>query len=133
MAKIFPAADAKTRTFEIEVSIDQPRGLKPGMVVTILGGCDQSMVLLPMTAVQRGAQRDEFVVYTVTPEQDRQVARRRRVHLDGVYDNRIRVAADPASELKAGDTVVVCGGSRLTDGQAVRVLPSREQEVRVQL
>ena len=31
-----PAADLKTRTFEVEMTIDEPKGLKPGMVVTIL-------------------------------------------------------------------------------------------------
>jgi len=133
VTKLYPAADPKTRTVEVEVTVDEPRGLKPGMVVTILNGCEETMLLLPMTSIQRGEKPGEFAVYTVNEEQERQVVRRRRVHLDGVYDNRIRVAADASSELKAGDTVVVCGGSRLTDGQAVRVLPGREQEVRVQL
>lgn len=127
VAKIYPAADAKTRTFEIEVSIDQPRGLKPGMVVTILGGCEESMVLLPLTAVQRGSRPDEFVVYAVSREQGRQTARRRRVDWDGVYDNRLRIVDGPASEVHAGDTVVVSGAVRLTDGQIVRVLDGEEK------
>jgi multidrug efflux pump subunit AcrA (membrane-fusion protein) len=126
VTKIYPAADAKTRTFQIEVCIDQPRGLKPGMVVTILGGCEQSMVLLPLTSVQRGNRPDEFVVYAVRQERGRPTARRRRVQWDGVYDNRLRLVDGPASEVRAGDTVVVSGAVRLTDGQAVRVLSGEE-------
>jgi RND family efflux transporter MFP subunit len=126
VTKIYPAADAKTRTFQIEVCIDRPRGLKPGMVVTILGGCDQSMVLLPLTSVQRGNRPDEFVVYAVGQERGRPTARRRRVQWDGVYDNRLRLVDGPASEVRVGDTVVVSGAVRLTDGQAVRVLSGEE-------
>lgn len=126
VAKLYPAADAKTRTFEIEVCMDQPRGLKPGMVVTILGGCEEGMVLLPMTAVQRGRTQEEFVVYTIAKDQGRPVARRRRVHWDGVHDNRLRLVDGPASEVRAGDSVVVSGAVRLTDGQAVRVLGGDE-------
>jgi RND family efflux transporter MFP subunit len=126
VAKIYPAADAKTRTFEIEVSIDQPRGLKPGMIVTILGGCEANMVLLPLTSVQRGNRPDEFVVYAVSQERGRPVAHRRRVQWDGVYDNRLRLVDSPASEVRAGDTVVVSGAVRLTDGQAVRVQGAEE-------
>ena len=126
MTKIYPAADAKTRTFEIEVCIDQPRGLKPGMVVTILGGCEESMVLLPMTSVQRGNRPDEFVVYAVSQEPGHPTARRRRVQWDGVYDNRLRLVDGPASEVRVGDTVVVSGAVRLSDGQAVRVQGEQE-------
>ncbi len=129
VAKIYPAADAKTRTFEIEVSIDQPRGLKPGMVVTILGGCEESMVLLPLTSVQRGNRPDEFVVYAVRQEQGRPTARRCRVQWDGVYDSRLRLVDSPASEVRTGDAVVVSGTVRLTDGQAVRVLSQDEPEL----
>lgn len=129
VAKIYPAADAKIRTFEIEVSIDQPRGLKPGMVVTILGGCEESMVLLPLTSVQRGNRPDEFVVYAVRQEQGRPTARRCRVQWDGVYDSRLRLVDGPASEVRTGDAVVVSGTVRLTDGQAVRVLSQDQPEL----
>ena len=57
----------------------------------------------------------------------RQTARRRRVQWDGVHDNRLRLVDGPASEVHAGDTVVVSGAVRLTDGQAVRVLGGEEE------
>jgi multidrug efflux system membrane fusion protein len=133
VTKIYPAADPRTRTFEIEVAIDQPRGLKPGMVVTILSGDEEAMLLLPLTAIQRGDQPGEYVVWTVVSEDGRQVARRRRVNLNGVYDNRIRLESDATSEIRPGDPVVVRGSTRLTEGQAVRVLPGEDLKILAQL
>lgn len=122
VTKIHPAADARTRTFEIEVRIDRPRGLKPGMVVTILNVSEDDMVLLPLTAVRRGNRLDEFVVYAVRHEQGVPTARRRRVQWDGVHDNQLRLLDSPESEVRAGDVIVVSGAVRLTDGDAVHVL-----------
>ncbi len=122
VTKIGPAADLKTRTFEVEVTIDEPKHLRPGMIVTAIVGQAESMVLLPMTAVQRGRTANEFAVYTVVDEHGQQVARRRRVELDGVYDNRIRLIAGSSSEVGVGAAIVVTGAFRLTDGQSVRVL-----------
>jgi RND family efflux transporter MFP subunit len=131
ITKIVPAADLKTRTFEVELTITEPKGLKPGMVVTILVGPRVSVVLLPMTAVHRGGGKDDCFVYTVVQEDGRQVARRRRVVLDGVYDNRLRVVEGSPSEVRAGDVIVVTGSFRLTEGQAVRVLDVQEPKLRI--
>jgi RND family efflux transporter MFP subunit len=122
VTKIGPAADLKTRTFEVEVTIDAPRKLRPGMVVTVLVGHEEELVLLPMTAIQRGRTAEEFAVYAVVDENGLQVARKRRVELDGVYDNRIRLIEGGGSELGTGDAIVVTGAFRLTDGQVVRVI-----------
>lgn len=122
VTKIGPAADLKTRTFEVEVTIDEPHGLKPGMVVTIIVGQAERVVLMPMTAIQRGATKEQFAVYTVVTEHGETVVRQRPVELDGVYDNRIRLIENSDSQVHAGDTIVVSGAFRLTDGQAIRVL-----------
>lgn len=122
VTKIGPAADLKTRTFEVEVTIDEPKHLKPGMIVTAIVGQAERMVLMPMTAIQRGGTADEFAVYTVVQEGGQNVARRRRVELDGVYDNRIRLITGSHSQVGVGAVIVVTGAFRLTDGQAVRVL-----------
>ena len=104
------------------MTIDEPKALKPGMVVTIIVGRQEEMVLVPMTAVQRGASPEEFAVYTVIDEKGEKVARKRRIKLDGVYDNRIRLVEGSGSEVGVGDVIVVTGAFRLTDGQAIRVL-----------
>ncbi len=127
VSKISPAADLRTRTFLVEVTIDEPRNLKPGMIVTIGVGESHRGILLPMTAIQRGHGRSEFAVYRVVAEGNRKVVRECAVELDGVYDNRIHCTAGPASQIAEGDVVVVVGAWRLCDGQPVRVLAEEGQ------
>jgi multidrug efflux system membrane fusion protein len=133
ITKIMPAADMKTRTFEVEMTIDEPKGLKPGMVVTILVGRPMNMLLLPMTAVQRGDGEDGCIVYAVVEEGGRKIARRRNVELDGVYDNRVRLVEGGGSQVGSGDVIVATGAFRLTDGQEVRLLDEREPQLRIDM
>jgi RND family efflux transporter MFP subunit len=122
VTKILPAADLRTRTFEVEVSIDDPKRLKPGMVVTIIVGKREEVTLIPMTAVQRGAYPGEFTVFVVADENGHYVARKRSVRLDGVYDNRVRLIEDGQSEVHLGDRIISGGAFRIVDGQAIRIL-----------
>lgn len=123
VSKISPAADLETRTFLVEVTIDEPGRLKPGMIATISIGEDYQGLLLPMTAIQRGRHKPGFVVYKVAPAGGQAVVRECRVELGGVYDNRIEVKTGPGTEIAAGDAIVVVGAWRLADGQQVRVIP----------
>jgi RND family efflux transporter MFP subunit len=127
ISKISPSADLRTRTFLIEVTIDEPGKLRPGMIVTTSIGENRSGLLVPMTAIQRGVKKDEFIVYRIVPENGQSVARACRVQLDGVFDNRIHVPTGPGTDLAVDDQVVVVGAWRLHEGQPVRVVP---QEVR---
>lgn len=127
ISKVSPSADLRTRTFLIEVTIDDPGKLKPGMIVTTSIGENRAGLLVPMTAIQRGVKKNEFIVYKTVSENGQTVARACRVELDGVFDNRIHLPAGPGTELTAGDQVVVVGAWRLTEGQQVRIVP---QEVR---
>lgn len=131
VTKILPAADLKTRTFEVEVTIDAPKLLRPGMVVTIIIGRRETVVLVPMTAIQRGAGPDDLTVYTVVDENGQKIARKRRVTLNGVYDNRIHLIEGSGSEIGVGDPIVTAGTFRLTDGQPVRVLDAEEAVLKI--
>jgi len=131
VTRILPAADLKTRTFEIEVTIHEPKGLRPGMVVTIIVGQHEEKILLPMTAIQRGATPEELIVYAVIDEKGQNVARKRRVKLGGIYDNRIQLIEGAPSEVGLGDVIVVTGAFRLIDGQLVRLLDIPEPMLRV--
>ena len=133
VSKILPAADLKTRTFEVEVTIDPPRGLKPGMVVTLLSGRPAEMVLMPLTAVQRGASAGDYEVFVVTREANRDVARRKRIQFDGVYENCLCLSVGAKSQVQVGDRVIVAGANRVEDGQPVSVQPVQELEYRVSL
>jgi len=131
VTKMLPAADLRTRTFEVEVTIDDPKQLKPGMVVTIIVGQREEMVLVPMTAVQRGKELSDLTVFTIVDENGQKVARKRSVKLAGVYDNRIRLVEGSGSEVREGDGIVVTGAFRLVDGQAVRVLDSQRVSLKI--
>ena len=80
------------------------------------------MVLMPMTAVHRGDRKGEGYVYTVVEETGRQIARRRRIMLDGVHDNRLRIVEGERTEVRVGDPIVVDGSFRLAEGLTVRVV-----------
>lgn len=122
VTKISPAADLRTRTFLVEVTIDEPGKLKPGMIVTISVGESRHGMLLPMTAIQRGHSCSGFAVYRVVTEGNASVVRECPVELDGVFDNRVHCLSSPVSKIAEGDVVVVVGAWRLCDGQSVRVL-----------
>jgi RND family efflux transporter MFP subunit len=129
VTKIAPQADAQTRTFLIELTLTNPRLpdgqhlLRPGMIVTVHVGADNDrrVMLLPMAAIHRGRSVDELIVYEAVTENDREVARARKVSLGGVYDNQVEVV--PAgSDVRHGSQVVVTTAERLTDGTFVRVV-----------
>ena len=133
VSKIQPAADLRTRSFEIEVTIEKPDGLRPGMIVSLISGREQELILLPMTAITRGQTPEEMAVFQVVDEDGRKRVRKRPVKLDGVYDNRIRLLEGAPSQVGAGDTIVVAGAFRLSEGQEVRVLPSPDPTARLGL
>jgi RND family efflux transporter MFP subunit len=133
VSKILPAADLRTRSFEIEVTIDEPHGLRPGMVVTLITGQEQSLILLPMTAIGRGDTPAETTVFAVVDDGGHKVVRKRRVELGGVYDNRLRLVEGGRSQSSEGDEIVITGTFRLSEGQEVHVLQSQEPALRIGL
>ena len=134
VSKILPAADLRTRSFEIEVTIDEPRGLRPGMVVTLITGRQQTHdPAADDRHWTRGNAGGRRRFCTVVDEGGRKVVQRRRVELDGVYDNRIRLMEGGRGQLGEGDVIVVTGSFRLTEGEEVRVLESQDPALRIGL
>jgi RND family efflux transporter MFP subunit len=121
VSEIAPSADEQTRTFPIEVTIDPPGGLRPGMIVSVRVGRPSSALRLPFEAVQPAPATREPIVFEVVREGDEVVARARKVALDGIDDDRVVVRPE-GSEVRPGAEVVVVGADRLHDGRAVRVL-----------
>ncbi len=122
VTKIAPTADPGTRTFPVELTIDQPGDLRPGMIVTIGIGKRSEGILVSMTAVQRGKTAEQFAVFQVVEEEGRTRVRKRAVELLGVYDNRVLVEPDGKTEIAGGDRIVVVGASRLQDGEEVHTI-----------
>ncbi len=120
--KIGSTADAQTRTYAVEVRVDRPEGLRPGMVATAHFRRERRAFLLPLTAVAAGEGRT-IAVYRVSSGGGKSVARRVPVGFDDVLDNRLAVRLDPetANGLRPGDLVVATGVHRLRDGEVVKV------------
>jgi RND family efflux transporter MFP subunit len=119
--KINSAADPQTRTYEVEVRIDEPKGLRPGMIATVEFRREVRANLLPVTAIVPTSPGGSYSVYRIGEEKGRKVVQTVPVHFDDVLDNRVSVKLDANSALKTGDRVVTTGTHRLHDGQAVQV------------
>ncbi len=120
------AADTKTRVYEIQVSIPNPRGeLKDGMVAALSVGSDAgaptpAALAVPLQAVVRPkGDASGYAVYVVTEADGKQVARLRPVQLGQVLGDRIAVL----SGIARGERVIVVGATTVADGTAVRITP----------
>ncbi len=129
ITRIAPAADPKSRVFEVEVSIpnatdtQQPQ-LKVGMVAALklngAAGVVPSVAVLPLSAVVRSrAHADRFAVFALDDKSTPPLVHVREVELGDLLGNVIPVK----SGLAAGEKVVVQGASLLSDGEPVRVIP----------
>ncbi len=130
VTKIAPEADPTTRTFLTQLTLANPelesgqRLLRPGMIVSVVVGArlDQTVMLLPMTAIHQGTSPDDLVVYEVVSESERDVVRTRKVSLGGVYNNQVEVLPQ-GSDVRPGARIAISTSERLTDGTLVRVIP----------
>ena len=111
---IAPVADEDTRSFQVEIEVDNPDGkLLPGMIARVELGREmpQESVLIPQDWVVTGLEdQGVFVV-----EDGRAVWR--VVELGEVVRDQVVVS----SGLDVGDKVVVAGHRALNDGDAVLV------------
>jgi membrane fusion protein (multidrug efflux system) len=116
---IGPQTDPATRQFPVEIEVVNPDGrpLKGGMVarVEIVYESFEGIPLVPVDALIEDAEG--YTVYTVKDG----VARRRRL----VPGPRQGSWIGAREGVDVGDSVVVLGQTRLTDGSAVRVEGSR--------
>lgn len=113
LTRIFPVADAQTRTVRIEAEIDNRDGLYvPGMyaVGTIALASRENVLVVPYDAVVRNDK--ENIIYTVKDG----VAHATKVKLGIRQDAVVEVLEG----LLDGDEIVIAGQHRLTDGAKVK-------------
>ncbi|HYY52907.1 MAG TPA: efflux RND transporter periplasmic adaptor subunit [Myxococcales bacterium] len=130
ISRIASAADSKSRIFEVEVEIGNPRHeLKPGMVASLELSLDpdaRPQVLLPLSAIVRAPSGGaEYAVFVVEGEAGKSSARIRPIKLGDLQGNRIAVREG----LQRDDRVVVMGAPLLADGEAVQIIPEGEKHV----
>lgn len=124
ITSIFPAADPKSRAFNVEVTIPNASYLlRPGMIVSLKVGTQQAapaQPVVPLNAVMKAkGNPNGYAVFVVTEEGGRQVARLREVKLGESYGNTVAVTEG----LKPGDRVITTGGTMVNDGDPVKVIP----------
>ncbi len=123
---VSPAADPRSRTFSVEVTIPNPRGqLKPGMIATLtLAGSRLAspVPVIPLSAVIRPAENPEgYAVFVVEEQSGKPVARLRNVELGEAYGNMIGVK----SGLSLTDRIITTGSTLVKDGSQVQIIPVR--------
>lgn len=120
---ISPAADTRSRVFNIEVSVANPKQvLKAGMIASLeVNGNkpQQSVTVVPISAITRThPQSDQYAVFVVEGNGDQQIARTRIVKLGDVLGNTIVVQEG----INAGERVITTGTTLVSDGDIVRII-----------
>lgn len=113
---IYPALDAATRTFKVEVTVPNgDRTLRPGMYArTTFDMGSKSGVLVPDVAVQKQVGSAERYLYVIAGDS---VAERRSVEVGRQVGDRV----DVLRGVEAGEQVAVTALSKLFDGARVEV------------
>jgi multidrug efflux system membrane fusion protein len=124
ITSVFPAADSKNRSFNVEVTIANSEYLlRPNMIVSLRVGAKEATTAqpaVPLNAVIKSkSNTNGYAVMVVTEEGGRQVARLRDVKLGESLGNAVAVAEG----LKPGDRVIITGGTMVNDGDQVKVIP----------
>src|SRR5262249_15666049 len=96
ITSIAPAADAKSRVFEVEVTIPNPRQvLKAGMIASLevaVPAPAQPVTVVPISAIVRARDKaDQYAVFVVEEQGGHTVARSRVVKLGEALGNTIVV------------------------------------------
>lgn len=107
--------DPLSRTFAIEVNLPSEDILRPNMTgqAKIVFHTEPSAIVVPVNVVQE--VNNEKIVYVAEKEGKLNVARRKAVTVDGVYNNLAQVKG-----LNAGDKIISFGYQGLNDGQAIK-------------
>jgi multidrug efflux system membrane fusion protein len=125
ISRIAPSADLKSRVFEVEATIPNPKDqLKVGLIAKLVvpeAALESTALVLPLTAVVRSPRDPRgFSVFVVDGEAGRESAHLRDVKLGEVVGNGVVVSEG----LKTSDRVVSMGATLITDGEPVRVIPN---------
>ena len=124
ITSVFPAADPKSRAFNVEVTIPNPKYLlRPGMIVSLRVGSKEAVTaqpVVPLNAVVKSkSDANGYAVFVVIERGGRQIAMVRDVKLGETYGNTIAVT----DGVREGDRVVTTGVTLIRDGDPVKVIP----------
>lgn len=117
IAEVGGMADPTTRSFTVKAIVDNPDdNIRPGMIATVTFTASDSI----MTATVNSAallRTPDGQPYVYVADKERKQAFRRNISIGAVRDNRIEVS----SGLEAGETVVVGGTHKLSNGSSINI------------
>jgi RND family efflux transporter MFP subunit len=121
---ISPAADAKSRVFDVEVTIpNEGDVLKVGMIAALtVAGENPAAVLpvVPLNAIVRAKNDSQlYAVFVVEEQSGRSIARQRNIKLGETFGNTVAVTEG----LKSGERIITTGANLIQDGDKVQVIP----------
>lgn len=124
VSRISPAADPKSRAFDVEATISRPPAqLRLGMIASLTLPASKpstATMVVPINAIVRPKQSPEsYAVHVVTEQGGKQIARQRLIKLGEAFGNMIAVTEG----VSLGDRVIVSGSALVVDGEQVRVIP----------
>jgi RND family efflux transporter MFP subunit len=124
ITSISPQADAQSRVFTIEVTLDNTReDIRPGMIGSLILGQtrdSKSRLVVPLAAVVRApADPNGFAVFRLIERNGKSYASAQTVEIGETYGDSIEVTRG----LSPGQKIITLGGALLHDGQQVVVIP----------
>lgn len=124
ITRIAAAADARTRVFEVELTIPRPPSqLRAGMIASLLlpdaqAESKPAVTVVPLNAIVSDPNKPgSYTVVVVKQEQGHTIAHRRVVKLGEAYGNLVAVTEG----IEAGDQVVIVGATLVKEGEQVKV------------
>lgn len=123
ITEIAPAANTRSRVFNVEVTIQNPENLlKPGMIASLnVSKADSSypVFAVPLGSIVRSVNsQDGYAVFVIDETQSKTVVKRTDVELGNIYGNRIAVIKG----LKEGDQVITMGAQNVRSRQEVSII-----------
>ncbi|CAA0106961.1 Multidrug resistance protein MdtE [BD1-7 clade bacterium] len=119
---IGPAANERTRVFDITVTLANPGDeLKPGMVTSLVLPLEikhGSGVIVPLSSMVENPNNGNFSVFIVESGEPHPLAKRQDVKTSRVIGNNILVTEG----LEQGQRVISTGANRVHDGQSLNVV-----------
>jgi RND family efflux transporter MFP subunit len=116
ISNIYPTMDAGSRTFNIELQVENREGLlRPGMFSRVNLELEHvEAILLPSIAVLKMQGSNDRFLFV----EENGIAKRIPVTIGKRYNDLVEANSD---QLKKGDRIIVSGQARLLDGMKVKV------------
>ena len=123
ITEIAPAANTRSRVFNVEITIQNPENLlKPGMVASLnvfKGDSTNPVFAVPLGSIVRSVNNQSgYAVFTIKESESKTITKRRDVKLGNIYGNTIAVIEG----LNVGEQVITIGAQQLRSGQEVSIV-----------